>query len=231
MHLTRPKSSKGRSRPAVSMDYSTQRPPPSPDPPVLNSRPDRNLRSQSQPAMCQSGQMSQDQVFQMLHLTPTTAPPLSLNRYTVLPSIEKRPADVRNLDRHMSELHLCDDQSNEGPHPPNTSEKDPQTWPKHPPDPGLETAKSDGSFGGFLLAIRAPCGRRFEQHFDPLDTLLAVKSSAEVRYGVQYRGVSIETMDVPRRTFTDMGMSLAQCGIVNKSVLCISQNDSEAERV
>uniref|UniRef100_UPI0037E82EEE UBX domain-containing protein 10 n=1 Tax=Semicossyphus pulcher TaxID=241346 RepID=UPI0037E82EEE len=245
MHLTRPKSSKGRSRPAVNssictddLDYSTQRPPASPDSPVYSSRPDRTLRSQSQPIMWQTGQLSQDEVLQMLQHAPA-APPQSLNKYKVLPSIEKRHSEVRSLDEHMSDLHLSDDailqqsHRHEGPDlqtgKASRSERDFQVWPKPPPDPGPVTTKEAGSTGSLLLAIRAPCGRRFQQHFDPTDTLRTVRASAQVRYGVQYGEVSIETMDVPRKTFTDMDMTLAQCGIVNRSVLCISQNDSDVE--
>ncbi|XP_041654982.1 UBX domain-containing protein 10 [Cheilinus undulatus] len=229
MHLTRPKSSKGRSRPpvdgsfyAADTDYSTQRSPTSPDSPSYFSRPDRNLRSQSQPIMWQTGHLSQDEVLQMLQQAPAV-PPQSLNKYKVLPSIERRHSEVRGLERQTAHLHLCD---HEGPHPPSISERDP----KPPPDPGPEGNKESGSFGSLLLAIRAPCGRRFQQQFDPADTLLKVKASAEVRYGVQYGEASIETMDVPRRTFTDMEMTLAQCGIINKSVLCIFYNDSEGEK-
>ena len=118
MHLTRPKSSKGRSRPAVNNSPcsgntdGTQESPVSPDCPVYR-RPDRNLRSQSQPIMWQSSQLNQDEVLQMLHHTPS-APPQSLNKYKVLPSIGRRRSEVevspgRSLDRKMSSLSLCDD--------------------------------------------------------------------------------------------------------------------------
>nr|XP_029136503.1 UBX domain-containing protein 10 [Labrus bergylta] len=239
MNLTRPKSSKGRSRTAVDSsvfddyaDYSAQRPPVSPHSPAGS---ERNLRSQSQPIMWQTGQQSPGEVLQMPHQAPA-APPQSLNKYKVLPSIERRHSEVRRLERHMSKLHLSDDatlqQRQEGPHPPrgkaSSSARDLQVWPKHPPDPGPQTTKEAPS--SLLLAIRAPCGRRFQQQFNPGDTLLQVKISAEAMYGVQYGEASVETMDVPRRTFTDMEMTLAQCGIVNRSVLCISHNDSDVEK-
>ncbi|XP_074538632.1 UBX domain-containing protein 10 [Halichoeres trimaculatus] len=234
MHLARPKSSKGRSRPPVSsslfpddMDYSTQGPPASPDPPAHPSRPDRNLRSQSQPMMWQTDQLSQGEVSQMLQHAPA-APPQSLNKYKVLPSIQRRQSDPRSLDRRLSELQLCDDatllEGIQGSNPPALKTCNPEReiqgtlWPKQPPDPG-----SGAKEGCLHLAIRAPCGRRFQHHFDPTDTLLRVKSTAELQYGVQYGEVSVETMDVPRRTFTDMRLTLAQCGIVNRSVLFIAQ--------
>ncbi|XP_054465977.1 UBX domain-containing protein 10 [Anoplopoma fimbria] len=232
MHLTRPKSSKGRSRPAVN--DSLQRPPLSPDSP-MHSRPDRNLRSQSQPIMWPS-QLSQDGVLQMLQHSPA-APTQSLNKYKVLPSIGRRQSDVGSLDQKMSKLSLSDDavlqQRHEEPDPPtvkdvtrtSSSEVGKRAGPK-PPDPGPIMTKEAGSL---LLAIRAPCGRRFQQHFEPTDTLLMVRSSAELMYAAEYGEASIETMDLPRRTFTDMDMTLAQCGILNRSVLCISQNESVEE--
>uniref|UniRef100_A0A3Q3IQS3 UBX domain-containing protein n=1 Tax=Monopterus albus TaxID=43700 RepID=A0A3Q3IQS3_MONAL len=188
MYLTRPKSSKGRSRPAVDNclyegdTESVQRPPVSPESPVYSGS-DRHFRSQSQPIVWQP-----------------------LNKYKVLPSIGKRRSEVRpgkSLDKNLSKLHLSDD------------------------------SVLQQTSGSLLLAIRAPCGKRFQQHFEPTDTLLMVRTSAEGRYGAKYGEVSIETMDVPRRSFTDLDLTLAQCGILNKSVLCISQNDGvmEQERV
>ncbi|CAK6975383.1 UBX domain-containing protein 10 [Scomber scombrus] len=241
MHLTRPKSSKGRSRPAVNTSLyegGTDRPPES-----GLSRPDKTLRSQSQPIMWQAGQLSQDQVLQMLQQAPA-APPQSLNKYKVLPSIEGRRSEVspaRSLDKQMSKLHLCDDallQQRQRYEEPDLPSAMVVTHTKRsdglqPPDPDTKITKKiqeDGSFGSLLLAIRAPCGRRYQQHFDPSDALWKVRASAEARYGTRYGEVSVETMDVPRRTFTDMDMTLAQCGIVNRSVLCISQTDSEVEQ-
>ncbi|KAM9351054.1 UBX domain-containing protein 10 [Symphorus nematophorus] len=224
MHLTRPKSSKGRSRAAVNTSLhtgggdtdSSQRTPVSP----VDSRPDRSLRSQSQPIMWQAGQLSQDEVLQMLHHTPA-APPPSLNKYKVLPSIERRQ---RSLDTHMSTLSLSDDAV------AHTCSPEVDRRADGPPDPGPNVPGEAGPSGSLLLAIRAPCGRRFQQHFEPTDTLLMVRSSAEDRYGATYGDTaSIETMDVPRRTFTDMDMTLSQCGIINRSVLCISQRDREVE--
>ncbi|XP_026224302.1 UBX domain-containing protein 10 [Anabas testudineus] len=219
MHLTRPKSSKGRSRPAPSKPLyaghpdGIRRPPVSPQSPG-DCRPDRNVLSQSQPLMWQSGQLSGDEVLRMLQHTPA-APPPSLNKYKVLPSIERRQSlgrqslgsPGRSLDRNMSKLNLSEEDA-------TLQQQQGQR------DPG---AAGDG--GTLLLAVRAPCGRRFQQPFEPTDTLSMVRTSAEVRFGARYEEASIETMDVPRRSFTDMNMTLAQCGILNKSVLCISQSN------
>ncbi|XP_070696454.1 UBX domain-containing protein 10 [Pempheris klunzingeri] len=233
MHLTRPKSSKGRSRPAVNTSPrtgdpdSTQGPPTSPHSPVYG----RDIRSQSQPMVWQAGQLSRDEVLQMLQ-RPPAAPPQSLNKYKVLPSIGGRRSEGgarRGLDDVMCELSLCDDAQRHrhgGSDPPTgqaviQSNAHLRVRPK-PPDPGPMATT-----GSLLLAIRAPCGSRFEQHFEPTDTLLAVRASAELRFGATYGDAAIETMDVPRRTLADMEMTLAQCGILNRSVLCISQKDPE----
>ncbi|XP_061127899.1 UBX domain-containing protein 10 [Syngnathus typhle] len=79
----------------------------------------------------------------------------------------------------------------------------------------------DGT-GTLLLAIRAPCGGRFERHFDPADPLRTVRDCAEVRFGTRYGEVSIATMDVPRRSFTDLDLTLVQCAIHDRSLLCIT---------
>lgn len=214
MHLTRPKSSKGRSRPALNKPLyggdanGIQGPPVSPESPVY-SRPDRSFRSRSQPITWQSRQLSQDEVLRMLQHTPAT-PPQSLNKYKVLPSIERRQSQVSpgsSLDRNMSELSLSEDATLQHV------------------DPGPTASKEAAACGSLLLAVRAPCGRRFQQHFEPTDTLSMVRVSAEARFGITYGEVSIETMDVPRRSFTDMDLTLVQCGILNKSVLCIFQNN------
>lgn len=226
MHLTRPKSSKGRSRPAVNSWQDTdnnQRPPVPRDSPA-HSRADRSLRPESQPTVWQAGQRRQ-----MLHHGPS-APVQSLNKYKVLPSIEKKRSEVSpGLDSAVSNLSLCDgavlpERHEESDFPAeiqiSSSGEDRRPDNGHlcpqPPYPGRAS---------LLLVIRAPCGRRFQHHFDPADTLQMVKSRAEAMHAAQYGDVSIQTMDVPRKTFTDLDMTLAQCGILNRSVLCISQND------
>lgn len=232
MHLTRPKSSKGRSRPALNTD-GIQRPPATPESPVF-SRPDRNFRTQAQPIVWQASHLDQDDILHMLQHTPA-APPQSLNKYKVLPSIERRQSEVsprRDLEKNMSKLNLSDDDTvlqrrrHVETDPPtaqiSSSEGHLRLWPK-PPDPGSKGSKEAGDSGSLLLAIRGPCGRRFQQHFERTDTLLMVRASAEARFGAAYGDACIETMDVPRRSFTDMDMTLAQCGILNRSVLCISQ--------
>ncbi|XP_028266369.1 UBX domain-containing protein 10 [Parambassis ranga] len=209
MHLTRPKSSKGRRRPTMNdpgcggdtdRDQGQQ-----PESPACD-RQDRSLRSRSQPVM------SRDEVLHLLQHAPA-APPQSLNKYKVLPSIERRRSEG---SPGAAGDHLSGDA---------VTHAHGRGSPKAP-DPATTTTQQ----ARLLLAIRAPCGRRFEQHFDLTDTLQAVRASAEARYGSRYGRASIETMDVPRRTFTDLDLTLSQCGIVNRSVLCLSLNkDSELQ--
>nr|XP_019962073.1 PREDICTED: UBX domain-containing protein 10 [Paralichthys olivaceus] len=175
-------------------------------------------------------QPSQDEVLHMLQQLPAV-PPHSLNKFKVLPPIERRRSEVSpggRLDRNI--LSLSDDtilqqrrtSSSEGD---NRADVSLRMWP-NTSDPEPLGAK-DGASVGLLLAVRAPCGRRFQQHFESTDTLLTVKASAEDRFTETYGEVSIETMDVPRRSFTDMNMTLAQSGIMNRSVLCITQNNND----
>ncbi|XP_070824885.1 UBX domain-containing protein 10 [Chaetodon trifascialis] len=244
MDLTRPKTSRGQRRAAVN---SIQRPPVPPDSPEY-SRPDGHLRSQSQPIMWQARQLSQDRVLQMLQEIPPV-PPHSLNKNKVLPPIKRRQSEVssqRSLDRQMSKLSLTDDAVLQQRH--RHEDPDLQTvtqisrsevnmrakvhlrvWPK-PPDPRPVMTKEAGASGSLLLAVQAPCGRRFQQRFDPADTLLMVRASAEARFGAKYGDTSIQNIDVICRNFTDMDMTLEQCDVLNASLLCISDSDSAVER-
>ncbi|KAM3617265.1 uncharacterized protein V6R79_004088 [Siganus canaliculatus] len=208
MHLTRPKSSKGRCRPAART--------PDADATQKQAVPERSLRSQSQPIMRDVGQLSY----------ASAPPPPSLNKYKVLPSIKTQQPQVSagpSLDKLITKLSLSEDavleqrRRHEEARLASTLSRSTQLDP--------QSAGNGSPTGYLLLAVRAPCGRRFEQHFDPTDTLLKVRASAEVMYGAKYGDATIETMDVPRRTFTDMNMTLAQCGILTRSVLCISQSD------
>lgn len=223
MHLTRPKSSKGRSRPVLDNFHAdsadTQRPTAPQDSPEPPSPAKRSLRLEPQPVVRQAGQRKQ---------TPKSGPSAPLNKYKVLPSIERKRSEVSPcLDGAMSLLSL----SGDAVAPQRHEEAEIQMC-----SSGEDSGSDDGNQRPqgatftetgprLLLAIRAPCGRRFQQHFDPTDTLLAVKTRAEVTYGTQYGDACIQTMDVPRRTFTDMDMTLEQCGILSRTLLCICQDD------
>lgn len=204
MHLTRPKSSKGRSRPALNCFQEARRPSASPDSLALSPA-NRSLRPDPQPVAQPSGPRKHTAKHR----------PAPLNKYKVLPSIESKRSEVSPDPDwgSMSDLSLCE-RPQGGDSPPESQMCG-----------SREDKRSTEAGAGLLLAVRAPCGRRFEQHFEPTDTLLTVKVGAEVMYGMQYGDVCIQTMDVPRRTYNDMDMSLDQCGILSRTLLCIHQND------
>nr|XP_029478301.1 UBX domain-containing protein 10 [Oncorhynchus nerka] len=279
MHLTRPKSSKGRSRPNLShtpnMDVadSFHNTPLIPKPPSMGyDRSDRCLRSRSQSLFRQSSQLSVKQDPDYLDTVPKVPSlPFPWNKYKPLPSIEKKTSEegisLRGMEEKTSKLSLSDSlivqarqghgehqlssvrtraESRSNPEIGNVSEVLCEVCPtpnlsvmattpeaENPPvfSPGTPDPLS------LLLAIRAPCGRRFEYHFLPTDTLLTVLASAEARYGARYEHGYIEIVDgyiksvvdrPLRRTFTDLNMTLAQCGILNRSVLCIFQEDMDS---
>ncbi|KAM4570427.1 UBX domain-containing protein 10 [Fundulus diaphanus] len=227
MHLARPKSSKGRSRPAVDGLLRASGPHVDPKLPEchLRGKLDGSLRSRSEPEIRQACRWDKEGVLDLRQRAPAS-PPASLNRYQVLPSIRSRRSGGRpgkSLDEIMLQLSLPDGAGARSRRP--EADRDDGQLRGEGPRPGSqEAAPATTKPGSLLLAIRAPCGRRFEQLFDPADTLRAVRASAEARFVATYREAFIETMDVPRRTFTDMDMTLARCGILNRSVLCISQN-------
>ncbi|MED6249403.1 hypothetical protein ATANTOWER_013567 [Ataeniobius toweri] len=209
MHLARPKSSKGRSRTAVNSllhacdSDMDQKPPES----HLRRRLDRSLRSRSEPEIRQARSWNEEEVLYLLQQVPA-APPASLNKYQVLPSIRNRQSEDRpgkRLDEMMLQLSLSDGAVIQSRRLEDRT--DGQLGMGAWSDPS-ETAPPTTKTGSLLLAIRAPCGRRFEQHFDPADTLREVRASAEAWFAASYSEAFIETMDVPRRTFTDMDMTL-----------------------
>lgn len=201
MHLTRPKSSKGRSRPVPTSFHTDW------------DDGHRGPASLDSPEPLRPGQ------------APKHEPGAPLNKYKVLPSIERKRSEVSpSVGGAMSNLSL-------GAATQRHDEAEVQTgcWREETgsedgnPCPQGATFTKPGS--RLLLAVRAPCGRRFEQHFDPTDTLLAVKARAEVTYETHYGDACIQTMDVPRRIFTNMDRTLEQCGILNRTLLCICQDD------
>ncbi|XP_054912894.1 UBX domain-containing protein 10 [Poeciliopsis prolifica] len=222
MHLTRPKSSKGRSRPAVDSLLHPGGSHIDPKAPNyhLRGKPDGTVRSLSEPELRQARRWNREELLHLLPQEHDAVPKLSLNRYKVLPSIPTRQSKERspkNLDEMMVHLNLSGEVTKSRTLEQEGTNGQLSIGARCEPS---ETATPNS--GSLLLAIRAPCGRRFEQYFNPTDTLRAVRASAEARFAATYRKAFIETMDVPRRTFTDMDMTLERCGILNRSVLCIS---------
>ncbi|KAJ0064800.1 hypothetical protein NL108_015288 [Boleophthalmus pectinirostris] len=236
VHLTRPKSSKGRRRSTKTLNFFQNN-----DPPQQSGsgslfsaefgagEPDTLLRPQSRHEMRHSGSLSQNQV-QQNKLPHGCASGQTLNKYKVLPSIEKEKGRPKHrdhgVDNGVTDLTLT------GRHIFKFAEGGAEG--DHTTGHGLGTCSSEDdrkvapSPDTLLLAIKDPAGRRFEQRFHPSDTLLHVRASAEAMYGVKFgEKTMIETMEVPRRSFSNMSLTLAQCGISNKSVLCIFQSEDE----
>ncbi|KAI2649519.1 UBX domain-containing protein 10 [Labeo rohita] len=216
MHVTRPKSSKGRSRPMMaptsSVDSPSQSPSLLPQPPSAkaNDRLNQCLRSRAILRRC--SQPTTDILTEIFDRPPDE--PVSLNKYRVLPSIEKKTGPDQTFGQGDSNRRICQHTS----HSHTKAQPDMKL--------GSEMGLTPPEEPDLLLAIRTPCGQRFKCHFRPTDQLQAVLSAAETEFGERFDNCMIETMDVPRRTFTNLTMTLAQCGIVNKSVLCISEDDS-----
>ncbi|XP_073679415.1 UBX domain-containing protein 10 [Garra rufa] len=216
MHVTRPKSSKGRSRPMMastsSVDSPSQSSSLSPQPPAskANDRLNQCLRSRAILRRC--SQPTTDILTEIFDRPQDE--PVSLNKYRVLPSIEKKTDLDRTFGQGDGSRRICQHTSCGHTKARPDVKSGNETGPTPPEEPDL------------LLAIRTPCGQRFKCHFRPTDQLQAVLSAAEAELGDRFENCMIETMDVPRRTFTNLTMTLAQCGILNKSVLCISEDDS-----
>ncbi|XP_016366319.1 UBX domain-containing protein 10-like [Sinocyclocheilus rhinocerous] len=219
MHVTRPKSSKGRSRPmmapTLSEDSPSQSSSLSPQPPAPKSNDGLNQCLRSRAILRRCSQPSTDILTEIFDRPPDE--PVSLNKYRVLPSIEKKTGTDRTFGQGDGSRRICQHTS--------------RVHTKARPDvtSGSETGRTPPEESGLLLAIRTPCGQRFKCHFRPTDQLQAVQMAAEAEFGERFDKCMIETMDVPRRTFTNLTMTLAQCGVLNKSVLCISQDDSNMD--
>ncbi|XP_076840464.1 UBX domain-containing protein 10 [Brachyhypopomus gauderio] len=254
MHVARPKSSKGRTRPTGcpvqggdgSGCHSSAF---NPHPPASHTtvRPRTVLHRSSKP----SADILMD-VFE----SPLDVPVLSLNKYKVLPSIEKRPAgspSTTDVEDKTSKIRLSDtDLRMWQEQLPSSQFLSSQAAPTSDPEmddmsevmcgpaaahplwvvPGHAvggTGVGDNRDTDLLLAVRSPCGQRFTCLFRPTDMLHAVVAAAEAKSGLRYEHAVIETMDVPRRTFKNLTMTLTQCGIFTKSVLCISLEDSTTD--
>ncbi|XP_047662950.1 UBX domain-containing protein 10 isoform X2 [Tachysurus fulvidraco] len=225
MHVIRPKSAKGRTRPKVTeactaddellqevRPFSSHPPSHPPHPPPTPSH--RFDSSPSpRPLVRQNNLGSAGE-------TVLNIPLMSLNKYKVLPSIEKRSEEEAPTS-HMEEkslrsrLHTNNLRSDQEIERASSGTVRMSTW------------CQEGETGdlGVLLALRTPCGQRLKCQFQPTDTLQDVVATAERISGKTYKHVLIETMEVPRRSFTNLNMTLSQCSIVTKSVLCISLKD------
>ncbi|NXR15374.1 UBX10 protein, partial [Semnornis frantzii] len=239
MHIARPKSAKGCRRPSFSRSQSLGaclcRVPPSPAAAarqqLANSR--RVLATTPAPS---AGQLSPGEIPALLQQVPQRSCS-SLNRYRVLPSIGCR-AVGETLAEHAGRLNVQERQEDTAQsraaageqmqRPPEKPGK--KTRQESPPGLTSGVEESPGEEPELLLAIRSPSGQRFQHCFKPSDSLQAVLAVAEQKTSSRYKPCSLETMEVPRKTFSDLTRSLHECGILHKSVLCIrlkEQHDTE----
>ncbi|KAK6477412.1 UBX domain-containing protein 10 [Huso huso] len=247
MHVTRPKSAKARSRPNLNYSKSVDavsyhNVPLTPRPPSSSSSElgDSPFRPQSSPRP--PSVKTQHENTELVQQFPAR-PSSSLNRYCVLPSIEKRGSGdtaIERLEKQTHELSMSSalllkktrpfhkDQPTSG-RDTNKEEKKQgskkcysQTEKRNPGLPHISSLQTPSDEQpSLLLAVRSPSGERFQKAFRPSDTLQTVLAAAEARYNTTYTNGIIETMEVPRRSFPDSSHTLEQCGIQNKSVLCI----------
>uniref|UniRef100_A0A4W5RTG6 Uncharacterized protein n=1 Tax=Hucho hucho TaxID=62062 RepID=A0A4W5RTG6_9TELE len=193
MHLTRPKSSKGRCRPSLShppnvdMAASFHDTPLIPKPPSMGyNRSDRCLP----PAIT------------IMFLSYPLFPSLGTNTMRTRASSQSNP-ELGNVSEVLCKVCPTPNPLDLSVMATTPKTESPPVFPPGTPDPR-----------SLLLAIRAPCGSRFEHHFLLTDTLLQ-----RPRYGTRYEHDYIETVDGYietgvdrpfRRTFTDLNMTLHQ---------------------
>ncbi|XP_007241015.3 UBX domain-containing protein 10 [Astyanax mexicanus] len=252
MHMTRPKSSKGRSRARLTLGLEDGvhqghvflPHPPLPHPPPLSSSTEVSPRT----VLRQAGRSSAE-VLTEVFAEEETLPVLNFNKYKVLPSIEKRPEaekSIRGAEEKTSSLslsdsrdhlhfaqRLCSRSASRGDSETKRGSEEQRGPPAAADTRRTSRGHSESETGAgdahLLLAIRTPRGQRFKCHFQPTDTLQTVVAAAQLQSGEQYQHAVIETMEVPRQTFTNLTRSLSQCGICNKSLLIISLEDSAVD--
>ncbi|XP_025302989.1 UBX domain-containing protein 10 [Canis lupus familiaris] len=250
MHVPRPKSAKGRPRPRPHKPQGPQgaqlcspRAPATLPPAVPCESP-----SSQRPGACaprSPNQGAPDEIPELLQQVPMGASS-SLNKYRVLPSINRKTLEEGSVDAVATKagsLQLSSIQAlyREETGTMKASEEDSRVRACSPERTVIVRTRrqmssrardleepSDGE-ARLLLAIRSPSGRRFVHHFRPTDALQTVVAVAERNNQATYHHCSVETMEVPRRRFSDLSRSLQECKIPHKSVLGISQEEEDRE--
>ncbi|KAM9370147.1 UBX domain-containing protein 10 [Phaethornis superciliosus] len=259
MHVARPKSAKGRTRPSFSCSQSVLgkeacpcQVPPSPPAAVPQELGKIRRALSTKPAFTAS-QVSLEEIPELLEQVPLRTSS-SLNKYRVLPSIGQKGV-VEALAEQTNRLEVSEEQG-DAPKPKTLSGEQRSTrvlsgsyipdeegsYAQCPPKKLRRKTRQESPLMSalvleeppkeescLLLAVRSPTGQRFEHHFKPTDSLQLVLSVAEQKMSAQYTPCSIETMEVPRRSFSDLTMSLHECGILHKSMLCIRQEQDNTE--
>ncbi|NXP25515.1 UBX10 protein, partial [Scytalopus superciliaris] len=251
MHGSRPKSAKGRRRPSFSHPQGVETCPCQAPPSPLAASP-RELVSGQRAALTKPAlppaKVSPEEIPELLQQVPLKTS-CSLNKYRVLPSIGWKGVGgdaVEALARRTDRLDVSEGREGapkftttlageEGPASTLSGSATPTAESSHlhrPPEQGGRKVRQESpstSPSGLeeplvLLAVRSPSGQRFEHHFKPSDSLLTVLAMAGQELLANYQHCSVETMEVPRRSFSDLTKSLHECGILHKSVLCIRQD-------
>ncbi|NWH99210.1 UBX10 protein, partial [Tichodroma muraria] len=254
MHVTRPKTAKGQ-RPSLSHCQGVEACPCHvPSSPLAASR--RQLANSRKAPLTKPAfppaQACPEKVPKLLQQVPLKTSS-SLNKYRVLPSIIRKGGGsdtVGALAERTNQLEVSEGQedapkaiktfsggqgsastlSGSGIPTEESSlmhcapeqwgrqagQESPWVFPVSPEEPHV------------LLAVRSPSGQRFEHHFKPSDSLQTVLAVAGQKLLANYQHCSIETMEVPRRSFCDLSKSLHECGILPKSVLCIRQDEQHS---
>ncbi|NXQ91839.1 UBX10 protein, partial [Nyctibius grandis] len=200
-----------------------------------------------------SSQVSPEEIPELLQQVPSRTSS-SLNKYRVLPSIGRRGVGsdaVEAVAEQTDQLKVSEEQEDalkiktlsgepgsagvlsatdvpdeEGSHTQCPSEKPGRKMRQESPSMSpLSLEEPPKEELHLLLAIRSPSGQRFEHLFKPTDSLQTVLAAAEQKMSAKYNRCSIEMMEVPRRSFSDLTRSLRECGILHKSVLCIRQTE------
>ncbi|XP_021272934.1 UBX domain-containing protein 10 [Numida meleagris] len=248
MHMTRPKSAKGRTRTAFNYSGTTDTYPCGvPSSPAAPHDLQSSRRASSTKPVFLSGQVSPEEIPELLQQVPLRSSS-SLNKYRVLPSIGRKgaggaaeqsdhlgaswgqedapktaaPSGERGSARRPSQSRVPNEEGSCAPEKPGRKMRQ-----ESPLLSTLSLEEPPQKESCLLLAIRSPSGQRFEHHFKPTDSLQTVLAMAERRTATKYEHCNIETMEVPRRSFCDLSRSLQECGIPHKSVLCIRHAEQQ----
>ncbi|NXB67913.1 UBX10 protein, partial [Struthidea cinerea] len=247
MHVTRPKSAKGQRR---SMSHPQGMEACPCHVPAASSR---ELASSRRASLTKPvfppGQVSPEKIPKLLQQVPLKTSS-SLNKYRVLPSIARKGAGsdaVEALAERTNRLEVSEGREDapEGIEAPSgergsaralsgsdtaTEESShvhcaPEQWGQQARQESPRMSPGSPEEPHMLLAVRSPSGQRFEHHFKPSDSLQTVLAMAGQKLSANYQHCSVETTEVPRRSFSDLTKSLQECGILHKSVLCIRQDE------
>ncbi|XP_072888430.1 UBX domain-containing protein 10 [Hemitrygon akajei] len=227
MNVPRPKSAKGRSRSNSAYVHGTENCSyPVPIPTTFSDR--SSCPSSSPPVLYPHSRITRvtkEEVPELLHPVPSR-PSSSLNRYRVLPSIGTSVIRTKTPDHNVDlSIDIEEKLSLHGEkEPSHFKSKSPTSKAHSLVFPLDEPSESEPKL---RLAVRYPSGQRFERCFRPTDTLQTILSVADWRSDGDYKNFVVETMDVPRRSFKDLSKTLEECGIQNKSVLCILHDDDD----